>query len=167
MIDYEQNEKSFLKAVTETMIPLVNEIPKPVDESDFFPGRRFFVECFSPFQAIIFLEMEFSLKKQIISKIYHRNWNEISNVMRDDCMLEILNIIVRKYIVNSDIPEDVRYRCSSPRVIYDEYEDDMEVSTLDMYRFEYHMKHGAFALILASSPGPHLEQSDLERKQQD
>lgn len=154
-------QKSLLKASEDTFVPLIGEIPSVCDESDFFPGRRFFQECFSPLTGVIFLEMDFELKKQLITSIFKKSWKEISDVVRDDCMLEILNVLTRKHICNLIGCENVRFRCSSPRVIYDEYEDDLEVSTLDMYRFDFKTEKGHFAVILGKAPGPFLEHPSL------
>jgi len=154
-------QKSLKKAAEETFFPLIGDKPEICDESDFFPGRRFFLECFSPLAGVLFLEMDFNLKRHLITSVFKRPWKEISDVIRDDCMLEVLNILNRKHIGNLIGTENIRFRCSSPRVIYDEYEDDLEVSTLDMFRFDFKMRAGFFAIIMGQAPGPFLEHPNL------
>lgn len=153
---YEDWERSLQAAIAETLTPFLKSAPVNCDEGDFFPGQRFYTECYSPVQTILFLELSLSTKKELVHAVFGKDWDEISDTVKDDCFLEILNIINRKNIRNL-YGEDLRFRSSDTRVIYDEYEDDLEVSTLDMYRFDYNLQGNHLALIVGIPPDPFLE----------
>lgn len=153
---YEEWERSLQAAIAETLTPFLKCAPVSCDEEDFFPGQRFFTEIYAPVQIVLFMELSLPFKKNLIEAVFGTDWKEVSDVVRDDCFLEILNIINRKNIRNLYGSSNIRFRCSSPRVIYDEYEDDLEVSTLDMYRFDYNLQGDNLALILGMPPGPFL-----------
>lgn len=152
-------ETQMFQAVGEVLKVILDEEPVTADDEesdDFYPGQRFYLECFTPLPLVFFLEMSLSLKKEIIKTIFHRSWGETSHSLRDDCLLDIADMIFQRFLwIHLKDPSNVRLRLSQPLVIFDEYEDDLEVSTLDLFQFDYRVKDHPFSIILGKAPrGP-------------
>lgn len=150
--DYDVWEKSLQKAATQVLHPFLSCHPQVCDECDFYPGQRFYIECLSPCRTLLFFELDFNLKEHLIRAVFDQDWAKVSSYVRDDCFMEFLTMIQEHHILNLRGSKNIDYRCSFPRVIYDEYEDDLEVSSLDLYRFDFSTPHGNFSLIRGVLP---------------
>lgn len=150
--EYKIWEDSMFKSSSEVLSFFLDSTPELCDECDFYPGQRFAIECISPCRSLLVLELEYSLKQKIVQKVFQKEWKMVPSPQRDDCFLEILNMILRNHIKNLFGVKDVHFRCGLPRVIYDEYEDDLEVRSLDFYKFDFQMKEGAYSLIRGILP---------------
>jgi len=155
----EKIESELTGAVGEIMKSLTGTVPDITDEeSDFSPGQRFAMECYSPLSMVFFLEISLPLKKELLRKILKTSWDEVLHIDRDDLFLELLNMIIQRFLTLHISPEgrEGRVRFSSPQVIFDEYEDDLEVNTLDFYRLDYRLFGHPFSLVfspLEADPG--------------
>jgi hypothetical protein len=152
-LEYQRWEAAFLK---ETFSPYIQGDVNTSDDGDFYPGQRFYVECYSPLPCVVFLEMDYTFKQNLIQGVFKKKWSLVSPILRDDCFLECLNIILQKQIVELYGCDNLYFRYSFPRVLYDTYQDDLEASTQDLYRFDYKWADTDLSLIAGMPPGPFL-----------
>ena len=155
-VTYDKLEGDLLKSVQEVLSVMVHETPLIADdEMDFFPGQRFCMEVYAPRPMVFFLEVSLPLKKEIIQRVFQSSWEEVPHSLRDDCFLEITDNLIQRFLVNSySDHENMRVRLSSPLVIFDEYEDDLEVGTMDLFRFDYQLWRHPFSLIVSLEGQP-------------
>ena len=117
------------------------------DAEDFDVGQRFYVETLTPISCVVFYEFALETKKTIIEKVFDDKWDNIGRVMKDDCFLEISSIITEK-MISKVVRRDEPVKTGFPMIVFDEYEDELEVSTGDLFRFDFRMGEYPLSVIL-------------------
>ena len=140
-----------LLAVNSITGPLLSMKAALSDSSDdYHVGQRFYVEIFHPGRCVFFLEMSLPVKISIAEKIYSRKWVELDRVTRDDCLLEFTRMLASR-IISTATGDEKLINTGFPMIVFDEYEDDLEVATSDFYRVDFLLDDAPFSIVICGS----------------
>ena len=85
------------------------------------PSHLIYLPFLEPERGFVLLFLPYNCKKLIVENIYGEEWRFLQLDQIDDCLLELLNVLVGNYL--SDLyGEDVKRDMALPRLLFDETE---------------------------------------------
>jgi len=117
---------------------------------DYNPGQRYYTEITRPCRCTFYTELSPQAKKKIVENVFSEKWENLKSVQIDDCLLEFTWIIAARTVAElSGRSEPVK--TGFPMVIFDEYEDNLEITEPeDLYRVDFSMDGALFSVLVSS-----------------
>ncbi len=135
--------------VTMTMIGAGSRLADAPD--DYIVGQRFYVDTCQPLRCTFFIELSIEAKKKIVEGVFGEKWSSLKNIQIDDCLLEFTGIIAGRAIAELTGGKEL-IKTGFPMVVFDEYEDNLEVTGAeDFYRIDFRMEDAPFSVLLCAS----------------
>ncbi len=89
------------------------------DDNGVTFSQILYIGILNPVKGGMALYLPYECKKNILENIYGDDFNNLASKEIDDCLLEILNVMAGRFLVELFAP-GVRYRVDIPKVIFDE-----------------------------------------------
>ncbi len=140
---------SVVAHVTGTMTG-IEAYPSDADD-DYTVGQTFYLDACQPIHGTYFLELSLEAKKIITEKILEKKWETLKSDEIDDCLLEFTKIIALRTLAQLTGGEKL-LKAALPMVVYDEYEDNVEVVSMeDLYRVDFRIDSAPFSVIVCGN----------------
>lgn len=140
------------RVVADVTFRLTGKNALPADSSDDYNvGQRFYVDACQPYRSTFFVELSIGAKIIITESVFGMRWADLKNFQIDDCLLEFTGIIAARTLAELTGGKEL-LKIGFPMVVFDEYEDDFEVSsTEDFFRFDYRIENEPFSVLICSN----------------
>lgn len=117
----EEKIQAFIEATRKTLSEMAFLDALPCDAADTEPvcSQVFYLSFLEPEQGFAALYLPLECKKTIVENIYGEDWQQLHSDQIDDCLLEILNVLVGNYL--SDVyGENVKRDMGLPQLLFDD-----------------------------------------------
>lgn len=133
-IDKEKIQTAMTEALQDTFgdMAFLDVMPLQERPPELSFSQILYLEFLDPHSGKCLLYLPKDLKQSIVENIHADDWDNLSADERDDCLLEILNVIGGNFLRALYGP-DQRFNMSFPTVIFDEQDIDNRDKFVDLY----------------------------------
>jgi len=92
----------------------------------------FAVDYFTPYVGSLYFILNLDSKQQLVENILGDDWDNIDDINKDDCLLELLNVLAGSFMSNF-LENNAKYKMSVPNILFSENEElqDCLIRTYD------------------------------------
>ena len=125
----ERTHNAFLTALRKTFseMAFIDVIERTKPDEPLESSQVLYLTFSEPERGYVALYLPRNCKKTIVENIYSSDWDELQSSEIDDCLLELLNVLVGNYLIEV-YGEEAKRDMSLPQMLFDDLklEDDSE-----------------------------------------